>query len=656
MFTRYNYWVNELADYENNQNQSREYDYNQGFYEINNILIFNKNMNLKSIDLKLNNELFSNQNLIRLQSQEQKEIIEFFYEKEKECINYINDYFNGDENLLNFLNEKLLYIFYQNSYIGEKTQKIYFQLDEMDLHKFSSEILFYEELKNIFGINKIPNFLIQPYLNKLNFFLSHSENNFKSISNDEQMKSYSDIKLLNEIYNNIKCGKQKPFENISYKFEIYNLFIIVNYEKVIKPYFKDILYNFIIPNLKKVEEMDCDLYYGFSNPDDILGEKQNHLAKIDKHIKQEKSELVKIMVSLYIKLIYEFEYNSSNSNKCGNIGNVYINVLLKNFIIYLDENYGKILDENLFNLLKALYKLDIGNLIELEVYPNKIKNYSFTEIDEILMKTESVKIDYKTLKDDLSNNQHRKENLFKAYWKKGWKFFGYEYTDEISKYINHLSLKKLDFIKSNTITILIDGFRTQLKEPYDQWKKLIKELESETIFYFFKWPSGNFGYNLMNHFCNSKERAKFSGKLLAHILISNQFLKGYQINLIGFSLGNQVIKHCLYELNLMKSNFRLKNVILIAGATQIKNEKAMKEIIENYIVDKFINCYSKNDYILNKFYIPATGQNDPVGLNELIIKNDKNINLVTNYEFQSGHLDYDYKEVVNSIFEKYKDI
>ena len=74
------------------------------------------------------------------------------------------------------------------------------------------------------------------------------------------------------------------------------------------------------------------------------------------------------------------------------------------------------------------------------------------------------------------------------------------------------------------------------------------------------------------------------------------------------------------------------------------------------IADKFINCYSKKDYVLNNFYIPATGQEYPVGLNELIIKNNENINLVNNYEFQSGHLDYNYEEVVKKICEKYNDI
>lgn len=649
----YNYWVNEFANYEKDLKQSRENDYNQGYYEINHSIIFNKNKNLKSIELKID-ELFSNQKLAILQSQEPEQIIDFFYEKEKECTFHIEDYFNEDQNLLNFLSEKLLYIFYHNPYICEKTQEIYFRLDEIDIHKISSEDSFYKELKKVFNNHVLPFFLIQPYLDKLNFLLLNTENSLK-ISTD-QIKNYSDFKLLNEIYNNIRCGREKPFENIFCKSEIYHLFIIVNYEKVIKPYFKNILHKFLIPNLEKVEKMNVDLYYGCSNKDDIIKEEQNYFVKIDEYIKKNK-DLIKIMVSLYIRLIHEFEYNESNSNKCGNIDNVYINVLLKNFIIYLDRHYyEKLLYENLFNLLKELYKLDIGYLMEQNKFSDTLKDYSFKEIDEILMQNEKRRKDYKNIKDELSNNQHKKENFMKTYWKKGWKLLGYDNTDEINKFIKHLSLKKLSSIKSNTITILIDGFRTQLREPYKQWEKLINALKSDTIFYFYRWPSGNFGYNMINHFSNTKERAKFSGKLLAHILESNQFLKGYQINLIGFSLGNQVIKYCLYELNRIKSKFTFKNVILIAAAIQLKEEATIKEIIENMIADKFINCYSKKDYVLNNFYIPATGQEYPVGLNELIIKNNENINLVNNYEFQSGHLDYNYEEVVKKICEKYNDI
>lgn len=137
---------------------------------------------------------------------------------------------------------------------------------------------------------------------------------------------------------------------------------------------------------------------------------------------------------------------------------------------------------------------------------------------------------------------------------------------------------------------------------------------------------------------------------------SNQFFNGFQINLIGFSLGNHVITNCLRELYEMESNIKLKNIICIAGATQMDDKDKWKKIIEKLVVDRFINCYSKNDEILGQLYKTATGKNSPIGLSELIIKNDKEKDLVHNYQFSYGHLEYDYEVVSKKIFNLYKDI
>ena len=106
----------------------------------------------------------------------------------------------------------------------------------------------------------------------------------------------------------------------------------------------------------------------------------------------------------------------------------------------------------------------------------------------------------------------------------------------------------------------------------------------------------------------------------------------------------------------MKVIIKLKNVILIAAATQMDDKDKWKKIIEKIVVDRFINCYSKKDEILAQLYITATGNKNPVGLSELIIKNDKEMNLVHNYLFSYGHIEYDYEVVAKKIFNLYKDI
>ena len=658
----YNYWVNKIAYYGSNQNQFMNNSYNQGFNEINNNYIYKYNNNInfqtfydysRDIEYKLY-DLFSNETLAKLR--DENEIIKYFYEKELECIEYINNKFYGDENSMKLLNEKLLFIFYHNPNIEHKTENIYCELDSIDLQKFDSELKLKQKLNSLYKY-QLPNFLIKPYLDNLGYILLKKGENLKDSLFLRKGDKPTDTQLFIEMYENLQSGKNIPFESLTCKKELYNLLILVNYEYLTRPYFKDIFINFLLLNLKEVEKMDCDLYYGLSDESQIKLEKPHFLKKVDSEIDGDKKIIFDIIVSLYKRLIYEFKDNS-NKSKSNNIDNVYVNFILKNFVIFLDEKYSKQLDidPNLFELLKILYKFNIEDLVEKKKYPTLKSHYKFEEIDEILSKNELVSKKYKIVRDELSNNEHKKENFIKAYWKKGWKWLGYEPTDELYKYITYLSLKQMKFINSNTITILIDGFRTQNRNEMTQWSSLIGVLNEDTIIYFYKWPSGNAGFNMINHFCNSKERAKYTGQLLALILDSKQFFNGFQINLIGFSLGNHVITNCLMKLYELESNIKLKNVICIAGATQMDDKDKWKKIIEKIVVDRFINCYSKKDEILAQLYVSATGNNNPIGLSEVIIKNDKKMDLVHNYQFGYGHLEYDYEVVAKKIFNSYKDI
>ena len=135
----------------------------------------------------------------------------------------------------------------------------------------------------------------------------------------------------------------------------------------------------------------------------------------------------------------------------------------------------------------------------------------------------------------------------------------------------------------------------------------------------------------------------------------------FQINLIGFSLGNHVIKNCLKEINKINNynNFvKIKNVILIAAATHIKNKQYWSKIILDIVIDKFVNCFSKKDNIL-KYMYGMCMLKEAEGRNKLEIMDEKNRNLIINYDFtqdEYGHLSYDYGRVMKTIFNYYKDI
>ena len=185
------------------------------------------------------------------------------------------------------------------------------------------------------------------------------------------------------------------------------------------------------------------------------------------------------------------------------------------------------------------------------------------------------------------------------------------------------------------------------------------------MFYFFNWPSSSTSKLLDNifraksQFVKATLRASICGKILAYIIYSNTIFKNFQINLVGFSLGNHVIKHCIKELYNLNHNLgninnpilltknenmyqiNLKNVIFIAGATRLKRKYNWKNYIHETIIDKCNNCYTDNDWVLKILYKLAMWKT-PIGLEKLNIDYEMK-NLVENYDFEKygfGHRGY----------------
>jgi hypothetical protein len=162
---------------------------------------------------------------------------------------------------------------------------------------------------------------------------------------------------------------------------------------------------------------------------------------------------------------------------------------------------------------------------------------------------------------------------------------------------------------------------------------------------------------------DAKNRGKICGKILAYILLSSEFFKDFQINLIGFSLGSFAIKYCIKELSkknrIDKNNYvNLKNVIFIGAATHIKNKDKWKEYIEEVITNRFINCYSEEDNVLKNLYRECPNKK-AIGNEILVINNDKGSNLVSNFNFTRNHFyqfSYYLRIVAEKIFKPYKDI
>ena len=237
--------------------------------------------------------------------------------------------------------------------------------------------------------------------------------------------------------------------------------------------------------------------------------------------------------------------------------------------------------------------------------------------------------------------------------------------------------------------IFISGFLSETSDHYEEWENMALNLTSNNTCYFYNWPGDslsnaagetllNFGLSVLSgfsknaknnnninnintrnyginkydmfdpgkSFIDSSNKAALSGKILAFILASKLFLKYQTVTLIGFSLGVHVTKHCIkqmYQLHYKEHipcNDIIKDVVLIAGATCMKGKEAkFKNILSKMINGKLINCYSKEDQILNILYTGCMSKN-PVGNSERELDGYENLKNIDFTPFHLGHTDY----------------
>ena len=428
----------------------------------------------------------------------------------------------------------------------------------------------------------------------------------------------------NEYYEKIKSNKIDVFENINNKNDLFDLFVIVNYEVFKKSYFDTTFSNFLKNNEELIKK-----YFGENTKyNDIL-------EKIDyKEISKKKEELLNIIKkdinsdklliivdSFYYLLFYKFIDIKEIKGRT-NIGNVYINTILTKFTNFLAENFDDI-NKNLIELLYELYSFDLKNAKYNE--SKKIETqYFFDDIEKLLS----------TCGPSLKSKLELDKGEYSKAIKKCFEIFDSLSNRAKEDYeLYYFYLKGVDNkVTSNTITIIVDILSKE--DNRNDWTKFLKYFEKKTNLLFLKWSYYNKKKFLEKErdkaIDNAKNMAKISGVLLTDILISNKVFNNYQINLVGFSIGASVVKHCIKELSLLnsKKNFvKLKNVILIGAATHFKHEDKWKEYIKNNVIDRFINCYSGSDEKLKSLYSKISKTNKthklPIGINPLELKDKK---------------------------------
>ena len=178
-------------------------------------------------------------------------------------------------------------------------------------------------------------------------------------------------------------------------------------------------------------------------------------------------------------------------------------------------------------------------------------------------------------------------------------------------------IKELSFVPilknetiSTQITIVIDG-SIDPNILLESTEKILSHKEkfysffvnneyTNSDFYGYDWQSVNY-----KNIKRSKHVSKFYGKYLAYIIASREIFKFQTINLIGFSMGCNVIKYCLLELNKLNCNEIINNIIFLGGCINLKMEK-YPDIFKN-VAGKVVNVYSRGDKELMEYNINAIG-------------------------------------------------
>ena len=405
--------------------------------------------------------------------------------------------------------------------------------------------------------------------------------------------------------------------------------------------------------------------------------KEKILKKIMPNISRNKNFLINIILSYTLVFNYLIKKNTKT----------------KDIELYMTNNYTS------FACMKVLLDNTLRNF-EIYLNPEEIRDFSQSVLIKDLFETQNYSInksyDINEIKEALINNP-KNEKLKKI----SNEFFKGLYTEKYNKLlelllslnqsykdknIRNINLTPLNpKITSTHCYIFISGFLSEISDHYEEWENMALNMTSNNSCFFYNWPGdslsnaasetllnlgltilSNYSKNNQNNnnnpnteginkckmfdpgksFVDSSNKAALSGKILAFILASKLFFKFQTITIIGFSLGTHVAKHCLKQMyefqfkhNIQCDNI-IKDVVLIAGATCMKgNEEKFKNIFNNMINGKLINCFSKEDQVLNYLYTSCMDKK-PIGNSELELNGYKNLVNIDFTPFHLGHTDY----------------
>ena len=643
---------------EQNQNQINS---------INDIYTFESKGESITIDTSIINLILDDINdkffLEDFSSFEEKELLDFFYDREKLSLEFIDANFKENEKQKQFLQNYV-------SEIIEEKYKYNKSIDNLRNQIEKKLIEISEDIQNCKDINNYD--LSKKYMKEFQtkYVPKFLEKNIKEVF--EILKIVNEPKEKEEInLNEIKI--EKPKIVIDYDNFIVNYIQLLNKERV--PFDKEnkeTIFNILLysnlkdiyrnPKIKKIfidnylNISECLNYFGgISEFEKDINDKENNFNLID--IKLENifnnykicDNHLFTITSLFYLIIYIMKDTENNN----------FNIINNGPQKQKDNNLNNpLMIKILKNILKSFAKYCSNSGYITETYISLFNYFNkYLNEKEIGVKTNEY-YGPEDIEKKIRNSQNDKyiseyESLIKG--TKVGEIFS-TFLMGFKNFFKLIPLKKER--NSKSITILISGYLSQL-DDFDSWKLFYDCDKENSNYYLFKWPSSNVFslairayidiFNSAASFISCYKKAEFAGRVLALFLLSNEDFYGCQINLVGFSLGCQVIKNFLNEIDEFKNSknnkFMINNVLLMGGATVIEEyeKNKWKNIFRENVAGRIINCYSKCDNVLSILF-KACIFKTPIGIQKLDIKSENGeYQIVEDYDFsdiQLGHTEY----------------
>ena len=495
---------------------------------------------------------------------------------------------------------------------------------------------------------------------------------FNAKDKNESTKDYFDLIILSNNFN-LKKKEMKYLEHLvqDFKYFVYVFNLVDLYEN--KDFDEDY-------NINKLIQTYIKEYIEISE-EESEEKKKKILEKIIPSNSGNNEAILNIILSYTLILNYLVAKNSKTGEVELSITDDYtsfasMKVLLDNTL----NNFELILDsEEIRDFTQSILIRDL--FISQHYLENKF--YNIEKIKEMLTTNKREKKKKKIAEEffkGLFTSKHNRLLEFILSQEQSFK-------DNNVRQINLAPLNPR--VNSTHCYIFISGFLSETSDHYEEWENMALNLTSNSTCYFYNWPGDslsnaageniiNFGLSFLSGFSKNKKnnnninninsnniginkydnlfdprksfvdssnKAALSGKILGLILASKLFFKYQTVTLVGFSLGTHVTKNCIKEMyNLhykehIPCNDIIKDVILIAGATCMQKEEKYKNIFSKMINGKFINCYSKEDQVLNILYTSCMNKK-PIGNSTLELSGYENLKNIDFTPLHLGHTDY----------------